>query len=329
MEQGDVSGSAIWSPVTRSWVDEVINAISPELKTKLPPIKPPRELIGKIGADFVSKYGFSTDCQIAAGSGDNMMGAIGTGNIKEGVVTVSLGTSGTAYTYMTQPYVDPKGEIAAFCDATGYWMPLLCISNLANGYEAILRQYSLSHEQFEVELTKTSPGNGGKLMCPWFDGERTPDLPEATPVYFGFDLHDFTQPNLCRAVMEGHIMNLYEGFIKLPVKAKEIRLTGGISKSKSWRHAIANIFECDVVPVLGEGAALGAAIHAAWAIEKDKILTEIAAPFILLDQSSKVSPNPDMVSIYRQFKQTYLAVSARIRGNIAENPFKLLKKMRK
>jgi xylulokinase len=309
-------------------VDEVINAISPDLKAKLPPIKQPRELIGKIGADFVSKFDFSADCEIAAGSGDNMMGAIGTGNFKEGVVTVSLGTSGTAYTFMTQPYVDPKGEIAAFCDATGYWMPLLCISNLANGYEAILRQYSLTHEQFESELLNTPVGNNGKLMCPWFDGERTPDLPEATPVYFGFELDEFTKPNLCRAVMEGHIMNLYEGFLKLPVKASEIRLTGGISKSKAWRQAIADIFECGVVPVLGEGAALGAAIHAAWASEKDKSIVDIASPFILLDQSQRVSPISVNVDKYRQFKQIYLAVSARIRGIKTDNPFKLLKNMR-
>ena len=250
MEPGDVSGSALWDPVKRVWSQNVIDAIDPELANKLPQVQESSQMLGPIGTEFVEKYGFSSECQIASGSGDNMMGAIGTGNYREGVVTVSLGTSGTAYTFMPNAYVDPEGEIASFCDATGNYMPLLCISNLANGYEAILKQFNLNHQQFEEVIKKTEPGNKGRMLCPWYEGERTPDLPEAAPIYFGWALKDFIKENLCRAVMEGHIMNLYEGFIKLPVKAKEIRLTGGISKSKVWREAIANIFNCEVVPVL-------------------------------------------------------------------------------
>jgi xylulokinase len=256
-----------------------------------------------------------------------MMGAIGTGNYREGIVTVSLGTSGTAYSYMTKPYVDPEGEIASFCDATGNYLPLLCISNLANGYEAILKQYNLTHEQFIDVIGKTPPGNNGRMLCPWYEGERTPDLPEAAPIYFGWGLGDFSQEYLCRAVMEGHIMNLYEGFLKLPIKAKEIRITGGISKSQAWRQTIADIFECDVVAVLGEGAAMGAALHAAWSYYKSKSLPEIADSFVVLDQANRVKPNSENIMIYRKFKAQYLAVSQRIRGKTGDNPFKIHKSL--
>jgi xylulokinase len=327
MEPGDVSGSAIWDPVTKSWADNVINAISPDLKAKLPPVKESREPLGKIGKDFVEKYGFSSDCVIASGSGDNMMGAIGTGNYIEGVVTVSLGTSGTAYSFMKKPYVDPDGEIAAFCDATGNWLPLLCISNLANGYEAILRQFKITHEEFVKITEKTPPGNKGKIICPWYEGERTPDLPEASPVYFGFELDDFTKENLCRAVLEGHVMNLYEGFEKLPVKANEIRLTGGIAKSKAWRETIANIFNCEVVPVLGEGAALGAALHAAWTVNTEKNIADIADPFIVFDENGRIRPDPVKVRVYHDYIALYKAISQRLRGFTGENPFKIFKKM--
>lgn len=213
MEPGDVSGSALWDPVRRDWSKKVIDAIDPNLFAKLPPVKENRELLGPIGKEFVTKYGFSKDCMIASGSGDNMMGAIGTGNFKEGVVTVSLGTSGTAYTFMKKPYVDPDGEIASFCDATGNYLPLLCISNLANGYELFLQTYKISHEEFNKIIKETPPGNNGKILCPWYEGERTPDLPEAAPVYFGFTPKDFNKTILARAILEGHIMNLYEGFL--------------------------------------------------------------------------------------------------------------------
>ncbi|MCP4760573.1 MAG: hypothetical protein GY870_02255 [archaeon] len=325
MESGDVSGSALWNPVTKNWSDEVINAISPNLKEKLPPVKPNREMIGSIGKAFVERYGFSKDCQISSGSGDNMMGALGTGNFKEGIVTISLGTSGTAYTFMKEPYVDPDGEIASFCDATGNYLPLLCISNMANGYEANLEEYDISHNDFEELIGKTKPGNNGKILCPWYEGERTPDLPEAAPVYLGFGIKDFTKENLCRAVLEGHIMNLYEGFIKLPVNPSEIRLTGGISKSKVWRETIANVFDCEVIHVLGEGAALGSAIHASWSYYKEKDIEEIAKPFIVIDEKTRIKPDPELVNLYKDFKNLYIAVSKRIRGMEGKNPFKLYK----
>jgi len=328
MEPGDVSGSAIWDPSKRDWATSVIDAISPDLQAKLPPVKPSREMLGPIGAEFVSKYGFSSSCMVASGSGDNMMGAIGTGNYREGVVTVSLGTSGTAYSFMKTPYVDPEGEIASFCDATGNYLPLLCISNLANGYEAALKQFGLDHASFEDTISRTEPGNRGRLLCPWYEGERTPDLPEAAPVYFGFELGDFTEEILCRAVLEGHVMNLYEGFVKLPVKAAEIRLTGGMSKSRVWREAIANIFNCEVVPVLGEGAALGAALHAAWSWSETAPIEEIADPFVQVDEGRRFVPDPTVVGIYNRFKEEYMAVSQRIRGAVKEgspNPFKIFK----
>ena len=67
---------------------------------------------------------------MSSGGGDNMMGAIGSGNVEAGIMTVSLGTSGTIYSYSTSPVIDPAGEIAAFCDSTGGWLPLGCTMNV-------------------------------------------------------------------------------------------------------------------------------------------------------------------------------------------------------
>ena len=145
MEPGDTSGMALWNPETGTWSEKLMDFISPDLKNKIPPLKPSDEMIGKIGKNLAEKYGFSPDCWIDAGSGDNMYGAVGTGNVEPGIVTISLGTSGTAYTFLNEPYVDPNGEIAAFCDSTGHYLPLLCVSNLANGYNAVLNNYNMSH----------------------------------------------------------------------------------------------------------------------------------------------------------------------------------------
>ena len=325
MELGDLSGTALWNPVTKEWSEKIIAIISPGLYDKLPPVKDSRDPIGKIGKEFIIEYGFPDDCMVASGSGDNMMDALGTCNYKEDVVTISLGPSGTAYSFMKTPYVDPDGEIANFCDATGNYLALLYISNLANGYEAILKQYKMSHDKFERIIGETKPGNGGRILVPWYEGEKTPDLPEAAPIYFGFSLNDFTREKLCRAVLEGHVMNLYEGFSKLPVKPIEIRLTGEISKYKVWRETIANVFNCEVVSVLGEGAVLGAALHAAWSFFENKDIKEIVDPFIIFDEKSRVKPDPSVVEIYSEFKNLYLSVSKNIRGLKGDNPFILFK----
>ncbi|UCE07805.1 MAG: hypothetical protein JSW07_07170 [bacterium] len=328
MEPGDTSGMALWHPGKREWSHKVIHSISPNLKQKLPPVFPSDQSIGKISTDLVNRYGFNSDCKIDAGSGDNMYGAIGTGNVTPGIVTISLGTSGTAYTFMEQSFIDPEGEIAAFCDSTGNHLPLLCVSNLANGYNALLNQYKLTHEQFNEVASQIAPGCDGRILIPWYAGERTPDVPLAAPLYFGFGLDDFKKEYLCRAVLEGHILNLYDGFQRMPVIAKEIRLTGGLSQSKVWCQTIADIFETDVVPVEGEGAALGAALHAAWVYLKEQdqeiSLQQVVEPFVMLQENRRKLPVHGNVKRYRIVKKLYHTLGKLVRGQqVDDDPFKL------
>ncbi len=332
MEPGDVSGMALWHPQTRAWSNKVVNAVSPHLMAKLPPVHPSDQTIGSISAELAKRFGLDPQCRIDAGSGDNMYGAIGTGNVDPGIVTVSLGTSGTAYTCMQNAYIDPNGEIAAFCDSTGRHLPLLCVSNLANGYNAITQQYHLSHDDFNTIIKKTAPGNQGRLLIPWYVGERTPDVPVAGAVYFGFGIDEFTQENLCRAVLEGHILNLYDGFRKMPIKPAEIRLTGGLSQSPTWRQTIADIFEADAVPVEGEGAALGAALHAAWVYYKEtgkaQSLAQLAAPFVIMREENRCTPIAKNVAVHRIQKQAFQALSERMRGKKSTaDPFVLREKL--
>ena len=326
MEPGDLSGMALWHPGTSRWSDRVLGAIAPDLAAKLPPVRPSDQSIGTIGRALAERFGFHPECRIDAGCGDNMYGAVGTGNVAPGLVTISLGTSGTAYTVLEEPFIDPSGEIAAFRDSTGRHFPLLCVSNLANGYNAIIAEHGLSHARFNELMAKTPAGNEGRILIPWYMGERTPDVPLAAPLYFGFGLADFTVEKLGRAVLEGHILNLYDGYRKMPIEAREIRLTGGLSQSPAWCQAIADIFETEVVPVEGEGAAMGAALHAAWVYEKENgrevALADLVQPFIQLREAMRKKPDPAHLDLYRPMKQAFFALSARVRGMAgSEDPF--------
>jgi xylulokinase len=84
-----------------------------------------------------SKYGLPSGILVSAGGGDNMMGAIGTGTTRNGVLTMSLGTSGTLYGYSDSPIIDPAGNLAAFCSSSGGWLPLLCTMNCTVAQELV------------------------------------------------------------------------------------------------------------------------------------------------------------------------------------------------
>jgi len=329
MEPGDASGTALWNPVTGDWSARVIEAIDPGLASRLPPVGASDRPIGRLAGPLAARFGLSPDCLVAPGSGDNMCAAIGTGNVREGIVTVSLGTSGTACTVRREPFVDPLGEIASYRDATGRFLPLLCVSNLANGYNEILRLHGLSHEDFDALVERAPPGNEGRLILPWFAGERTPDVPRAAPLYVGFALDGLVDlAALCRALLEGHVLNLHAGFARMPVDPSgvgEIRLTGGLSRSAAWRQTIADVFDAAVVPVEGEGAALGAALSAAWVWSRrsgDPVAIEdVVEPFVRLDDDARTTPRDRHRDTYARLRAYFGAVSRRIRGLEAPDPF--------
>jgi sugar (pentulose or hexulose) kinase len=274
-----------------------------------------------------------------------MYGAVGTGNFEPGIVTVSLGTSGTAYTYLEEPFIDPTGEIAAFCDSTGHHLPLLCVSNMANGYAAVRERFDLTHEEFDTVVGEAPFGNMGRVVVPWYEGERTPDLPKAAPLCFGFAPTDFEADALCRGILEGHVLNLYDGFARMPVTTREIRLTGGLSRSPAWCRTIADVFQAETVPVTGEGAALGGAIHAAWvwswevgedvtgedavagSESRRPTLARIAEPFVALEEERRARPDPASRPMAELLRRLYRALSLRARGMEGEDPFRLRQEM--
>jgi len=135
-------------------------------------------------------------------------------------------------------------------------------------------------------------------------------------------------PAGCRAVLEGHVLNLYDSFNRMGLKPKEIRLTGGLARSEAWQQVIADVFEAETVPVEGEGAALGAALHAAWVFSREsginKPLKEIIHSFIKLRQEERKTPIPENVEAYRLLKQAYNGLSSRIRNfQNSKDPFDL------
>ena len=224
-----------------------------------------------------------------------MMGAIGTANVVPGRVTASLGTSGTIFAYSAKPAVDPKGEIAAFCDSTDAWLPLVCTMNVTVATEAARHLFGWSHAQSEAEIAGVAPGSDGLLFLPYLTGERTPNLPRATGVLHGLTPQTMKPAHLMRATMEGVTLGLaygLGGLRELGVVPDEVRLIGGGSKSAAWRQICADVFGCRVVTVReSEGAALGGAIQAAAAVDSSRSVAKSADALVRVNSAEAVEPS--------------------------------------
>ena len=203
MEFGDASGTALLDVRKRKWSSAVLDAIDPELAGKLPRLTPSDRPAGTLQASTAKLLDLSPGVLVSAGGGDNMMGAIGTGNTRAGVITASFGTSGTIYACSEKPVVDPRGEIAAFCDSTNRWLPLLCTMNVTVATEMVREDFAWSHEKFAAEAARVPAGSRGLLLLPYFEGERTPNVPDGTGVWFGVNQKTFEAGHFARAAMEG------------------------------------------------------------------------------------------------------------------------------
>ena len=311
MEFGDASGSALMDVRRRTWSRDAINAIDKNLADWLPALSASHEAAGVLKPALARKYGFGDDVVVSAGGGDNMMGAIGTGNVAPGVVTASFGTSGTIYAYSAKPVVDPQGEIAAFCSSTGGWLPLLCTMNVTTVTEQVRSLFGQDHAALEAGVVSTPPGAGGLVLLPYLAGERTPNVPDGSGVLLGLNQQTFSRGYLARAAMEGATLGMNYGLRRLAelgVKAKEIRVTGGGAKSPVWRQLMADIFGVPVVAMVeDEGAALGGALQAAWCVARldgnaTAKLTEFTEGTVALNEATRCLPNRANVARYRQLQ---------------------------
>jgi xylulokinase len=213
---------------------------------------------------------------------------------------MSLGTSGTVFAVSETPAADPSGLVAGFADAAGHYLPLVCTLNATRIFDATAALLGVNLPEFNNLALSARPGAGGLTLVPYFDGERTPNLPDATGSLHGITRANYTPANLARAAVEGVLCSLADGLAALQaqgVAARRIILVGGGAQSEAVQQVAAAAFGLPVsVPAPGEYVADGAARQAAgvltgslpdWHMEG----TNVAAG----------SPDPEFLARYRHY----------------------------
>lgn len=257
-DRGDVSGTGYWSPATGDYRLDLLELAFGRVYD-VPRVAAPHEVVGETSGGIA----------LAPGTGDNMGAALGVG-ARPGDVVVSLGTSGTAFAVADAPTADPSGEVAGFADATGRFLPLVCTLNAARVFSAAAAMVGTDIEGATRAALSAAPGSGGLVLLPYLDGERTPNLPDATGSILGLTRDAMTPANLARASIEGMLCGLADAVDALRAQGvvpARIMLVGGAAANPAVQEVATTVFDLPVVvPPPGEYVADGAARQAAWAL---------------------------------------------------------------
>lgn len=253
-DRSDASGTGYWNPETDGYDrDLLVAALGHD--ALLPRVLGPLEWV----EDAEGR-------RVGPGAGDNAGAALGLG-AGPGDVVVSIGTSGTVFAVSETRTIDPTGTVAGFADADGHFLPLVATLNAARVLDAIGRLLGVDHAELSRLALAADPGAAGLSLVPYFEGERTPNLPDATASLTGMTLASTTRENLARAAVEGMLSGLgagLEAVRALGVTLERALLVGGGAQSEAVRLIAPQVLGVPVeVPEPGEYVALGAARQAA------------------------------------------------------------------
>ncbi|PRB17188.1 xylulokinase [Microbacterium sp. MYb62] len=257
-DRSDASGTAYWGASSGEYDLDLIERAFGRVPI-LPRVLGPAERMGVTRGGSV----------VGAGLGDNAGGALGLG-AAPGDAVISIGTSGTVFAVSDRPLSDPTGVVAGFADGTGNYLPLVATLNAARVLDSVAGLLGVDHVELARLAMAAAPGADGLVLQPYFEGERTPNRPDATATLFGMSLASTRRETLARAAVEGLLCGLADGLDAIRrcgVPAGRILLIGGAARNPAVSQIAAQVFDVPVVvPGIDEAVARGAALQAGWAL---------------------------------------------------------------
>lgn len=302
-DRGDASGSGWWSPVQgRDRRDLLALAIgeADAQRIRLPEVRDPEVAAGTLTSEAARELGLPQGIVVGPGTGDNMGAALGVG-AATGEMVISLGTSGTAFAVSDRATSDETGEVCGFADATGKFLPLACMLNCTRVVDATAQAFGIERGTALDGAANIEPGAGGLLLLPYFEGERTPNLPNVTGALTGITAEKLTAELMIRAALDGVAAGLaycVETLNRVGVNGSALNLVGGGSGHPAWQQAIADATGLPVIVRAGqEHAARGAAAQAA-AVVRGEPVADVAAtrrPPVI----AEINPRPEVRGAFR------------------------------
>lgn len=324
----DASGTSLFDVKSRRWSEEILEILDIPASF-LPECFESPEVTGYITEDVARLTGLAKGTPVVAGAGDQAAGGIGSGIVEEGLVSVSLGTSGVVFAHLEDVFVDPAGRLHTFCHAVpGKWHIMGVMLSAGGSFRWLRDTFFGKDTSYKVmtDMAESIPaGSEGLLFLPYLTGERCPyPDPDARGVFFGISLKHKVE-HFIRAVMEGVSFGLKDSIrimreIGVP-EGKRFRLTGGGAKSDLWCRMMADIFNGDTVRLkVEEGPSFGAAILAGVGIGMYSDV-KTACKKLVREDEDVFTPDIRNTETYKKFYTLYGALYKNLAGlfdNLAE-----------
>ncbi len=319
VDRADGAGTILFDLSTRDWSPEVLRALDIPAEW-LPQTYEGPEVTGQISAEAAAATGLKAGTPVVGGGGDQAAQAVGVGAVEEGIIALTLGTSGVVFATVNHPFVEPEGRLHAFCHSVpGRWH-LMGVMLSAAGSLRWYRDTLAPGVDFDSLLAPAGnvpPGSEGLLFLPYLTGERTPHPdPLARGAFVGLTVRH-SQAHFTRSVLEGVAFGLRDSFELMKsvglAAITQVRVSGGGAKSPLWRQILADVMNAELVTVnTTEGAAYGAALLAGVGLGVWPDVDAACRSGVKITGST--APQPDMVAryepVYAQYCQLYPALKA-------------------
>lgn len=310
MDKADGAGTVLMDLKNRDWSDEVLSALNIP-RSWMPPLYEGPQITGTITPEAAAVTGLKVGTPVMAGGGDQAAQAVGVGAVREGVIALTLGTSGVVFATTSGAFIEPEGRLHAFCHSVPERWHLMGVMLSAAGS---LRWYrdtfapGMEYNDLLAPAADLSPGADGLLFLPYLTGERTPyPDPLARAAFIGLTVRH-SMAHCTRAVLEGVAFGLKDSFELMKsaglAKIEQVRVSGGGARSPLWRQILADVFESELVTVnTTEGAAYGAALLAG--VGAGHWSDVSAACDAVVQITGRTFPSEQKVQEYRRIYQLY------------------------
>jgi xylulokinase len=273
-DRSDASGTGYWSGESEAYCLDLLEHAFGTTPV-LPRVLGPKDLAGVTATGIP---GIPAGVPIGAGSGDNAAAALAL-QVEVRDAVMSLGTSGVVYSRSKAPVHDYSGVVCSYADGTGDHQPLCATLNAARDLDAAISVLGCSHQELDSLVLAAAPGADGLTFLPYFEGERTPDLPNARASLHGASLANFTRENFARAAVEGMLASqvvMLDALKGCDIPINRLFLIGGAAESSAVQKVLTQIVDIPIlVPEPAEYVAKGAAMQAAAALTAEFPLWEV------------------------------------------------------
>lgn len=315
----DASGMLLMDVQHKCWSKEMLD-ICNITEEQLPELYESYDIVGTLKKEVAQELGFSENCKIVAGAGDNAAAAIGTGTVGEGRCNISLGTSGTIFISSKHFGVDENNALHAFAHADGYYHLMGCMLSAASCNKWWMDQIISTKDYAGEQSQITKLGENHVFFMPYLMGERSPhNDPNARGTFIGMTM-DTTRADMTQAVLEGvafAIRDSFEVAKSLGIQIERTKICGGGAKSPLWKKMIANVLNLDVEVIeTEEGPAYGGALLAAVACEEFGSIEEAVATVVQVKEVIK--PEEELVAKYEERYQRFKKIYPTLKGLYSE-----------